>query len=107
MSNSFYDQENLSKFTLNLDFSSIVRLEEIALSLRRLGYTRMSRGFLISAASNHIVNVYERGGMEAVLEIIQVHLDKFSELKGLTKKEDKKEEEKPQTILRRKKDDVI
>jgi len=45
--------------------------------------------------------------MEAVLEIIQVHLDKFSELKGLTKKEDKKDEEKPQTILRRRKDDVI
>jgi len=103
--NTFYDKENLSKFTLNLDFSLVVRLEEIALSVRRLGYPRMSRGFLIAAATDHLVKVYERGGIDGVLEIIQVHLDKFSELKGLEK--EKKEEEKQQIILRRKKEDAV
>jgi len=64
------------RFTTNIDSELILPLEKMAIALRNKGYTRFSKGMLISMVIKDLVEKYEDGGLKDVGVVLKKHLMK-------------------------------
>ena len=79
-----------AKFTIQVEEASLLKLDTLARGLRNKGYSRMSRGYLLSAAGEWLCKLYEEGDIDDCIEALGSQLLCYAEERELDIDDDNK-----------------
>jgi len=72
-----------TKFTIQVDEDTMVSLDRISRHLRDVGYTRMSRGYLLAAAGEWLCQEYEDNGIAGCRDVLKDQLSSYAKERDL------------------------
>lgn len=73
---------NTTSVTFHLDDDVSLKLKKVEMDLRKKGYKRMSRTFLLNAFGDFIANTYEKDGFKQLEGIIKTYWTKWNGEEG-------------------------
>jgi len=85
-----YEMGMKVRFTTNLDRELILPLEKMSIALRNKGFSRFSKGMLISMVIRDLVDVYETDGIDDVCVLLKKHLVSCTRRETIEQKQDKR-----------------
>jgi hypothetical protein len=80
MTRKFYSDSELAKVTIMFDTHLVLGLQKLTMVLRHKGYSRMSRGWLISAFTDASLRLFEEKGVDWIDAFLKEQLESFNGL---------------------------